>query len=510
MSAAGTAATTIVENGTTLAALARAMGVAAPGRLGGLAVRSLADDSRTCERGALFFAVPGNRDDGGRFIAAAAERGAVAAVVATAEFGRASASPLPLPLLAVESVRRAKALAAHAFHRWPAAGIASIGITGTKGKTTTASFVRSILEAAGEAPSLLGTIEEQIHGRPPRPASHTTPDALHLAEFLSQARAAGGRSLVMEVSSHALDQERVTGIAFKAAIFTQLAREHLDYHPSVEHYRDSKARLFALLADDGVAVVNGEDVHGLEMVARTRAPLFTYGAVPGAHARARSLVTDVAGSRVDIELSRELGGGSLELEVALAGRHNAMNALAAATAALALRIDRDAVARGIAAVRRVPGRLEPVDAGQPFAVLVDYAHTDDALEKVLRLLRPLTQGKLVTVFGCGGERDRAKRPRMGRVAALHSDFVVVTSDNPRGEDPEQILAEVCAGLPAGAAHAVLPDRRAAIARALRGRAAGDIVLIAGKGHEDYQLVGGHRLRFDDREVARELLCHRSA
>ncbi|MSR45847.1 MAG: UDP-N-acetylmuramoyl-L-alanyl-D-glutamate--2,6-diaminopimelate ligase [Planctomycetes bacterium] len=496
------------QAGKTLDTLARAMGVVAPVRLRGVLVESLCGDSRECGRGDLFFAVPGTKQDGAQFLAAAAAAGAVAAVVARESAAAAAAANLPA--IVVGSVRLAKALAAHSFYDQPSHALACVGVTGTKGKTTAASFVHAILAAAGEAPSLLGTIDELIWGKSRRPSAHTTPDPIRLAALLADARAAGGRSVVMEVSSHALDQERVSGMRYRAAIFTQLAREHLDYHPTVEHYCDSKARLFTMLAADAVAAVNAEDVHALEMTKRSRARLLTYGDAPGAHVRARAITADACGSRIEVELARELGGGSFELEVALAGRHNAMNAVAAATAALGMGLERSAIARGVASLCRVSGRLEAVDAGQPFRVLIDYAHTDDSLEKILKLLRPLTRGRLITVFGCGGERDRSKRRRMGRVAALYSDRVVVTSDNPRGEDPDRIIAEIVVGIPAGTSYLIEPDRRAAIASALAGAGDGDVVLIAGKGHEDYQLVGGQKLRFDDREVARELLCHPSA
>jgi len=504
MIASASAATPSLEAGQTLHALARAVGGVVASSAGARRITSLCGDSREAQPGSLFFAVSGAKEDGARYLAEVAARGAVAAVVAPE--AAAAADAAGLTALVVDSVRRAKALAAHAFHGEPSHALDCVGITGTKGKTTTAALLHALLAADGRAPSLLGTIEERIHGRPPRASSHTTPDALRLAQLLAEARDAGGRSLVMEVSSHALDQERVTGMRFRAALFTQLAREHLDYHPTLDHYRDSKARLFQQLGDEAFAIVNGEDVHSLDLVARSRARVRTYGEVPGADARLRTLDAQVTGSALVVELSDALGGGTLELRVALPGRHNAMNALGAATAALALGVPRAAIARGLATLRQVAGRLEPVDAGQPFAVLVDYAHTDDSLEKILRLLRPLARGRLITVFGCGGERDRTKRPRMGRVATLLSDRTIVTSDNPRGESPEAIAAEIVAGAAAGAACEVVLDRRAAIARALATAGAGDVVLIAGKGHEDYQLAGDRRLRFDDREVARELLC----
>ncbi len=504
----GTAAATI-PGATTLAALARAMGAVVPCEVAAWVPAALSSDSRDCPRDALFFAVPGVREDGVRYLLDAHRRGALAAVVGRAQLDAAVAIRSGLPLLVVEEVRRAKALAAHAFHGDPSADLLCVGVTGTKGKTTTANYLHSVFAAADLAPSLLGTIEERLYGQAPRPSTHTTPDSLHLAKLLAQVREAGGRSLAMEVSSHALDQERVAGMRFRAALFTQLAREHLDYHPSVEHYRDAKALLFAQLPEDGLAIVNGEDPHALDMVKASPARLVTYGDLPGAHVRLTSIVADVHGSRFELALDGSLGGGRMEAAIALPGRHNLMNALAAAAAALALDLPRPAIAAGLAALRHVPGRLEPVEAGQPFTVLVDYAHTDDALEKILRLLRPLTPGRLLTVFGCGGDRDRTKRPRMGRVAATWSDRTIVTSDNPRSEDPAAIVAEIVDGLPSAAIVEIELDRGCAIARALDLAQPGDVVLIAGKGHEDYQLVQGAKLPFDDRAVAREHLCRRS-
>jgi UDP-N-acetylmuramoyl-L-alanyl-D-glutamate--2,6-diaminopimelate ligase len=507
-------ATHTVEARALLADLAGVMGVYAPARFRGIAVRSLCTDSRAASPGCLFFAIPGAARDGAAFMADAIARGAIAVVAARGTTlpahinGRDGAGRVPL--LEVDQVRRAKALAAHAFHGHPSTSLICVGITGTKGKTTTAALLHSILGAAEERPTLIGTIEERVWGRAPRPSEHTTPDALQLAEMLGAARDAGGRSAVMEVSSHALDQERTTGILFRAGVFTQLAREHLDYHPTVDHYRESKARLFESLDDDAFAVVNAEDATGFEMVARSHARLITYGIAPGVHVRAESLELDVQRTRFRVVAEGSLGGASFDVESHLVGRHNFMNTLAACATALALGLEPADVARGVACLPGVPGRLEPVVAGQDFQVLVDYAHTDDALEKVLRLLRPIVRGRLITVFGCGGDRDRTKRPRMGRVAAYLSDRVVITSDNPRSEDAHAIAREILAGVPPDAPVEIELDRRLAIERALAHAKAGDAVLIAGKGHEDYQIVGAERRPFDDRKVARELLCRRCA
>ena len=488
--------------GTSLAALAQAIGAHAVASLDSIEIRALRTDSREVAPGDLFFAVPGAAQDGARFVAEALARGA-AAVVAPA--GVVLPPGSAAQLLTVANVRRAKAIAAHLFHGDPSRDVVCVGVTGTKGKTTTATLLHSILAAADRRPSLIGTIEERVFGESPRPAANTTPDALRLAELLARARANGGRSAVMEVSSHALDQERTTSIRYRAALFTQLAREHLDYHRDVTAYRDAKAKLFEALAPDAAAVVNAEDASSLELVARSRGRLVTYGQVPGADVRAARLELGVGGTQLTIRHAK----GEFELVSRLVGRHNFMNVLGACATALALGVDEAAIARGVAALATVPGRLEQVDAGQDFEVLVDYAHTDDALEKVLLLLKPLASGRVLTVFGCGGDRDRTKRPRMGRVAARLSDRVFLTSDNPRSEDPAAIARDVLAGIPAGSAVAVELDRRRAIERALGEARRGDVVLIAGKGHEDYQIVGTKKSSFDDRIVAREVLCQRS-
>jgi UDP-N-acetylmuramoyl-L-alanyl-D-glutamate--2,6-diaminopimelate ligase len=511
MSGAAAHSSTTVRPGRTLAELAVALGAPPPAGARSLAVRSLQTDSRAVEPGDLFFAVPGAARDGLGFVADALARGAIAIVAprgsaaAVNPRGAAARGAGGVPWIEVENVRRAKAVAAHAFHGDPSRDVACVGVTGTKGKTTSATLIHSILLAAARSPTLIGTIEERVWGGTSRPSEHTTPDALRLAALLAQARAAGGRSAVMEVSSHALDQERATGVRFRAALFTQLAREHLDYHPDVAAYRDAKAKLFEGLDGDAVAVVNGEDAVSHELVARSRARLLVYGQVPGAHVRADAVELGTGGLSMVV---RHVGG-RFAVASRLVGRHNLMNVLGACAVGLALGIDGDTIARGVAALAAVPGRLEAVRAGQEFDVLVDYAHTDDALEKVLRLLKPLATGRVFTVFGCGGDRDRTKRPRMGNVAARLSDRVFLTSDNPRSEDPAAIARDVLAGIPAGCCVEVELDRRVAIEHALADARRGDVVLIAGKGHEDYQIVGQQRFRFDDRAVARELLCRLS-
>ena len=463
-------------------------------------VEGLRNDSRRCRRGDLFFAVPGTRDDGARYVEQAIERGAVA-IVAARDAG-IEVESLGVPVLRCRNVREVQARIAHRFHAEPSRALRCFGITGTNGKTTTARLLHSILRSAGHRAAFIGTTGI-VHADDRRSANqHTTPGALDLTELLAEERAAGADSVVMEVSSHALVQHRTTGVAFCAALFTQLSREHLDYHGTVERYRDAKSVLFRDLGSDAAAVVNAEDPASWNLLRGCRASVRTFGQVPGASCSARNVRETADGSRFD--WCGEFG--SFPVRLPLAGRYNRMNALAAGTAALARGIAAEAVQQGLESVSIVEGRLERVPGASDFDVFVDYAHTDDALEKVLRTLRPLTKGRLITVFGCGGDRDRAKRPRMGRVAERLADTVVLTSDNPRSEDPAVIADEVLRGVRRRERVELELDRRQAIECALRRARAGDVVLIAGKGHETGQVVGDRVLPFDDRRVVEEILC----
>jgi UDP-N-acetylmuramoyl-L-alanyl-D-glutamate--2,6-diaminopimelate ligase len=461
-------------------------------------VGGLACDSRQVRAGDCFIAVPGEREDGFRYVADALARGA-AAVVA----GRPPDGPPGVPWLVVPDVRAAAARLADAYFGHPSQRLAVIGVTGTKGKTTTAFLIRSIFEAAGTPCGLLGTVRFVV-GRRSFDAPQTTPGPLELQAHFAEMAGAGCGAAVMEVSSHALVHRRVDAVRFRAAVFTNLAQDHLDFHKTMEAYREAKGLLFRGLEPGAVAILNRDDAATPYYAERTRAAVLGFGLRPEAEIRADIHAVTFRGTRLTLR------AGAREAPVAsrLMGRHNVYNILAAAAAGLALGVPLDDIRRGVEALEAVPGRLEPVDAGQDFAVMVDYAHTEDALRNVLTCLRPLTKGRLICVFGCGGDRDRGKRPKMGRAAEELADVVVLTSDNPRSEDPEAILAEIRGGLTAPERALTLLDRREAIRRAVGLAAAGDIVLIAGKGHEAYQIFGDQKVPFDDRDVAREALQSR--
>lgn len=480
------------------------------GMVGGTAgdetvVSAVTYDSRRAVPGAVFVALKGLKADGAAFADQAAARGAVAVV---AESPR-PASPT-VPWLAVTDARLALACLAAEFHGHPSREMPVVGITGTNGKTTTAYLLASIYEAAGVAAGLLGTVEYRI-GRHAREASRTTPEAPELQGLLREMRAAGCGACVMEVSSHALALKRVEGLRFAAGIFTNLTRDHLDFHGDMEAYFAAKQRLFDMLPPDAPGVVNLDDPRGAALAARCRRPV-TYAVTRAADVTAGAIQMTLRGLVFDVQTPR----GRVAVRSALVGRPNAFNILAAIAAAQALGLPLDAIERGVAALPGVPGRFEIVSGpADEITVVVDYAHTDDALRNLLETARPLAAGRLVTVFGCGGERDRTKRPLMGMVAARLSDLVVITSDNPRGEDPQGIIEEIARGI-AGARGAAarapevlrIADRAAAIARAVDAARAGDLVLIAGKGHERYQQIGDRVLPFDDAEVARAALERR--
>jgi len=451
-------------------------------------VADLAYDSRAVGPGTLFFCVPGFTIDGHDFAPRAVERGAAALVVER---------PLGLgvPEVVVPSAREAMAPAAAAFHGDPTARLDVVGVTGTNGKTTTAFLVRALLQAAGRQTGLFGTVTSVIAGEE-RPVVRTTPEAIELQRDFAEMVARGDVACAMEVSSHALALHRADAIHWAAAIFTNLSRDHLDFHPTMEDYFLAKRRLFE--AGPGTAVVNVDDPYGRRLADDLDDPV-TFG-IDSADAALRATDVEIAltGSRFRV--------GRLELRTPLPGRFNVLNALGAVAAVRALGVDDDLIAEALSGAGRVPGRFEPVDAGQPFAVLVDYAHTPDSLENVLRAARDLTDGRVIVAFGAGGDRDRGKRPLMGRAARALADRVVVTSDNPRSEDPQAIIAEILGGTGEGPDVEAIVDRREAIARTVELAGAGDVVLIAGKGHEQGQeFEDGRKVPFDDVTVAREAL-----
>jgi UDP-N-acetylmuramoyl-L-alanyl-D-glutamate--2,6-diaminopimelate ligase len=436
--------------------------------------------------GALFFCVPGTQADGHDFAPAAIERGAAALAVERR-------LPLEVPQLVVEDTRAAMPSAAAAFFRHPTRELEVAGVTGTTGKTTTTFLLHSILDAAGRRPGLIGTVESRIGGER-KPAVRTTPEAIDLQRAFRAMLDAGDRSAVLEATSHGSELGRLAGIRLAALAFTNLSEEHLDFHGTMERYYAAKRRLF-VGPEPPPAAVNVGNSYGRELAdelrALGRAPVLTFGFADDAEISAEELGNG------------RLRAGGIELETSLRGRFNVENVLAAVAVALLLDVPDEAIAQGIARVEGVPGRFETVDEGQPFTVVVDYSHKPGALENVLRTARELASGRVLCVFGCGGDRDRTKRPLMGRIAAELADVAIVTSDNPRSEDPDAIIAEVVAAAPDRLE--VEPDRRTAIGRALEAAEPGDVVVIAGKGHEQGQEVAGRVLPFDDREVAREAL-----
>jgi len=466
-------------------------------------VDGIALDSRRVRPGDLFFALAGTRTDGRRHVADAIARGARAVVTSAPLDGDVAGTTV----VASPSPRRLLGRAAAYLAGDPSAGLTLVGVTGTNGKTTTTYLLEAIWRAARHRPGVLGTIAYRFDGAS-RPAPLTTPDAVTLQGLLAEMRAAQTTHVAMEVSSHALAQERVVGCRFDGAVFTNLTRDHLDFHGDLDAYYAAKARLFreylpASGKRDPVAVVNVDDPFGERLAAEvpTRLVCVSRGAEGDVHPGA--IETTLAGTRGELVL----GGRTVRFTTRLVGAPHVENVLCAAGAAWALGASADAIAAGLAALEPPPGRLEQI-TGPGFTVVVDYAHTPDALARALEVLRPLTTGRLVTVFGCGGDRDPGKRPLMGDAAARGSDLVVLTSDNPRTEDPLRIIADVERGVRAAGATAyrVEPDRRAAIALAVELARPGDLVLVAGKGHEDYQIVGTEKHPLDDRDEVRRALA----
>ena len=457
-------------------------------------VRDLAYDARSVSPGAMFFCVPGSRADGHDFAPDAVKSGAVALVVERQ-------LEIDVPQLVVGDVRAAMAIAADVFFGEPTRSLEVVGVTGTNGKTTTAFLLRSILEAAGRRPGLVGTVEWVVGGEQ-RAAPHTTPEAIDLQRLFREMLDAGDESAAVEASSHGSALRRLDRVRFGALVFTNLSQDHLDLHGSMEDYFEAKRRLFAG-PQPPPAAVNVDDEWGRrladELQAAHRAPLITFGLGSGAEVRADGLQLDARGSRFRV--------AGIEIETGLRGSFNVENVLGAVAAGILLDIDEDAIAAGVAALSGVPGRFEAVDEGQPFAVIVDYAHTPDSLDVVLHAARDLGSGRVIAVFGAGGDRDRGKRPLMGRIARDRADLAIVTSDNPRSEDPLAIIQDVLQG--SGMDVEIDPDRRSAIHRAIGIAEPGDVVVIAGKGHEQGQDIGGVVQQFDDRDVAREALRARS-
>lgn len=461
-------------------------------------VTSLAYDSRRADEGCLFFAIEGEKTDGHLFVDDAIRRGA-AAIVSERE----APSGLAGRWVRVGKIRRALSEAARRFYDDPDLKLQLIGITGTNGKTTTAYLLNSIFEAAGNRTGLFGTIEYRL-GTHIVSASNTTPESLDLATYFHELVAGGAKAAVLEVSSHALAQERVWGIHFSAAVFTNLTRDHLDYHHDLEQYFAAKRRLFEGLGilPPELAVINVDDDWARRLLAIPNPRRVTYGMQAKADVGVQRYSQDLAG----LTATFTTPVGELEIQSGLLGRGNQMNLLAATATAVGVGIPAQSIQAGIRNLKAVPGRFEKVDEGQPYLVVVDYAHTDDALRNVLETARELTRNRLVVVFGCGGERDRTKRPLMGEVAGRLCDLAILTSDNPRSEDPILIMNDVLVGLQRTSKPYIAEvDREKAIRKALAEAREGDIVILAGKGHETYQVLKEQTVPFDDREVARGVL-----
>ena len=454
-------------------------------------VRGLATDSRAVSAGDLFLALPGSVADGHEFVQHAMGQGASAVI------GERPAAGGVVPEAVVSDARQAAQVVAELWYGRPADGLDLIGVTGTNGKTTTTMLLRHLLNEPATVGSIgtLGALDGG--GRPVVSTAGvlTTPGPVDLQATLAALAESGVSRVVMETSSHSLDQGRLDGLRFSEALFTNLSRDHLDYHGTMEAYRDAKLRLTQYLELDGVAVVNRDD----EAWAEVSGPrTVSFGEHAEADVRASHIVPKTGGSRFEISGTH----GTRIVDLPLMGEFNVYNALASAAGALALGEDLDTVVRRLASAPQVPGRMERI-SDRPCPVLRDYAHTPDALERVLRTLRPLVPGRLIVVFGCGGDRDRGKRPIMGRIASQWADLPVLTSDNPRTEDPETILDDVESGM-AGTDHLRIVDRREAIGAAISAAAAGDTVVLAGKGHETYQIIGTERVVFDEAAIVREL------
>lgn len=467
-------------------------------------ITSITNDSRKIAPGALFFALPGAKTDGSLFVKQALEKGAAAVISGGEVPAKLRAAYPATAFITTAALQRGLSRIASNFYGNPSGSMKIYGITGTKGKTTTAYLLESVLRAAGEKPGVIGTIDYRVDGRVIAQAANTTPLAHTLQELLAGMEEAGARAAVLEVSSHALALDRVEDVEFDFAAFTNLQRDHLDFHGDRESYFEAKARLFDLLRaspkKDRCAVINMDDERAPELLERIDGSMrmLTFGIDQPADFKASAL--EIGENSTGFTLVA--GGESFKVRLNLLGRHNIYNALTAITLAAAGGISVNAAVSGVEALQNVPGRLERVNAGQDFTVFVDYAHTDAALQNVLENLKLMPHGRIITVIGCGGDRDRTKRGPMGRVSCAMSDQVIVTSDNPRSEDPARIFADIEGGI-AGQFrnYEIIRDRGAAIKKAVALAGKGDILLIAGKGHETYQILKDRTIHFSDAEAA---------
>ncbi len=460
-------------------------------------ITGIAYDSRQVQPGFLFVAIQGLVTDGHRFVPEAVSRGAAGVLLA-----RPVTVPEGVAWAVVPDTREALAYVSSQFYGEPARGLHLVGVTGTNGKTTTTHLIAALFRARHPGVGLVGTIHSAI-GDEILPMRHTTPESLDLQRLLRRMADAGVREVVMEVSSHGLRLGRVAGLRFDTAVFTNLSQDHLDFHVDMEDYFASKALLFERLDEEALAVVNRDDPYGLRLLELSRGRVLTYGIREPADVRAGEVRVTPGGVRFTVESA----WGAFPVSLRIAGLFNVYNALAAVCVGLDRGFAPDEIAAVLGRVPGIPGRFERVDRGQEYTVIVDYAHTPDGLENVLRAAREIARGQVIAVFGCGGDRDRKKRPLMGAISARGADYTVLTSDNPRSEEPLAIIADIERGYrevrPDG--YTVVPDRREAMRRAFEQARPGDVVVIAGKGHEDYQIVGDRRLDFDDRREAAAIL-----
>ncbi len=477
-------------------------------------VRDIAHDSRKVLPGSLFVAVRGFHSDGHQFIPQAIRQGAIAVVTEqkiNVEAGGA-------PFVAVNDSRKALALLADAFFNHPSERLKLIGVTGTNGKTTTTYLVKSIVEAAHGTVGLIGTIDYRVGGKV-YPAPNTTPESLDLQRLMSEMTNLGTETCIMEVSSHALALGRTVGCRFAVAAFTNLTQDHMDFHETMDSYFEAKLLLFKGLGPGACAVINIDDTRATDIISVTKTEVITTGFSPRADVRPLGAIHHgIQGLAFEVTTP----SGPMTVESPLVGRHNIYNILTAIAIGVAMGFETTVIAEGVKTMQAVPGRMEKIGDGRPFGVIVDYAHTEDALDRLLEAVREIAEGQVITVFGCGGDRDRTKRSKMGRAAAKGSDIVIITSDNPRTEDALLIIREIEEGMASAGVkvanldaasnkgtnqtpYLVIPDRRDAIRAAIGMGKPGDVIVLAGKGHEDYQIIGDKKVHFDDREIARDEL-----
>jgi len=459
----------------------------------GIDVTGLQYDSRKVGKGDLFVAVKGYETDGHRYLPAAKEKGAVLAVVEEIN------KTIDVPQVRVKDSRAAMALLARNFHARKLAGFKMVGVTGTNGKTTTVFLIRQMLEKAGISCGLIGTIR-YIIGKKRVNSWNTTPEAIDLYDMMVQMADAGNKACVLEVSSHALALKRVYGFSFDAAVFTNLSRDHLDFHQDMETYFAEKKRLFEQLSGLGKAIVNADDMYGKTLADELGAKAVTFGKAEDCDIRALNWEITAEGTSINVMTGDE----EMLIKSPLIGEFNVYNILGAVGAGLQLGLEPAQIEQGLASLDAVPGRLQKITLNNGAIAVIDYAHTPDALEKALRTLRGLTAGKLIVVFGCGGDRDRGKRPEMGKIAQDCADMIIVTDDNPRTEDPQRIIDDILAGTRPSPNLRVVNDRRRALADALEQTSPGDVLLVAGKGHETYQVLGTVKHPFDEAAIIREL------